>query len=61
MEEGYVSDSAVTESQGETWNEGKTPKSVWACLTANDKRSFEVVIYRCTSCGYLESYATVEK
>ncbi len=61
MEEGYVSDSMLTESKPETWTEGKTSKSVWACLTKSDKRSFEVIIYRCINCGYLESYATAEK
>ena len=61
MEEGYVSDSMLTESKSETWTEGKTSKSIWACLEKGDKRSFEVVIYRCTNCGYLESYATAQK
>lgn len=61
MEEGYVSDSMVTESKPETWTEGKAPNSVWACFKKGDKRSFEVSIYRCINCGYLESYATAEK
>ncbi|MCY7345774.1 MAG: hypothetical protein LH614_06075 [Pyrinomonadaceae bacterium] len=61
LEEGYVTDSTLTQSKSETWIEGKTSKSIWACLDTSDKRSFEVVVYRCTNCGYLESYATVEK
>ncbi len=34
---------------------------VWAVLTESDKRSFEVEVYRCAGCGYLESYATFGK
>lgn len=61
MEEGYVLDSIATHSNPEIWTEGKKPQSVWAKLIKGDKRSFEVVTYRCVSCGYLESYATAEK
>lgn len=61
MEAGYISDSQITESKAETWKAGKTSKSVWACLTESDKKAFEVSIYRCTNCGYLESYAVTEK
>ena len=61
MEEGYVLDSVATQTKSETWTKGNPPKSVWACLTEGDKKSFEVIIYRCTNCGYLESYAATEK
>ena len=62
MEEGYVLDSIATQTKPETWVEGEKPKSVWEALTNNgDKRSFEVKVYRCKSCGYLESYASTEK
>ena len=61
MEEGYVLDSIASHSNPETWMEGKKPKSIWAKLVNSDKRAYEVVSYRCTNCGYLESYATAEK
>lgn len=61
MEEGYVIDSLAYQSKSETWIEGKKPKSIWAGLTKNNKKQFEVETYRCINCGYLESYAKVEK
>ena len=40
LEEGYVLDSTLTQSKSETWVEGKTSKSIWACLNTSDKMRF---------------------
>ncbi len=62
MEEGYVLDSIATQTKSETWIEGEKPKSVWEAITGDtDKRSFEVEVFRCKGCGYLESFAKTEK
>lgn len=63
MEEGYVLDSIATQTKPETWVEGEKPHSVWEALTTGngDKRRFETKVYRCRSCGFLESYAVEEQ
>lgn len=62
MEAGYVLDSIATQTKPETWVEGEKPKSVWESLTNDtNKKTYEVEVFRCGGCGYLESYAKVEK
>lgn len=59
MEEGFVADKAhysVPETQ--KWVEGAPERSFWAGIKLKDKEIFSVRTYRCSKCGYLESYAT---
>lgn len=58
MEPGYVVDhtahgSAVTQR----WFEGDPEKSFWTGLKMSGRTVRQVRTFRCTRCGYLESYA----
>jgi len=40
-----------------TWTAGKPEKSFWRGLKVDDSQSVPLLTFRCTGCGYLESYA----
>ncbi len=40
-----------------SWVEGLAEKGPLGGLKIKGKTAFQIVTYRCTSCGYLESYA----
>lgn len=58
MEEGFIVDhghgNAMQEQQ---WVEGEVVKSFWRGLQTKGRDVHKVTTYRCTRCGYLESYA----
>ena len=58
MREGFVPDHAQGGYVQTTWYEGPVEKSFWAGLKVSGKSHFQVRSYRCSKCGYLESYAT---
>jgi hypothetical protein len=61
MEEGFLFDrSHDSFGQPEFWVEGAPQKSFWWGTRFRDKGHYEIRSYRCTRCGYLESYATEE-
>ena len=39
------------------WVEGEPEPSFWQGLKTTDREVFETRTYRCTKCGFLESYA----
>ena len=39
------------------WVEGVPQKSIWTGLATSKRLTLPVMTYRCTGCGYLESYA----
>ncbi|MGI8400903.1 MAG: hypothetical protein ACR2NS_04755 [Gemmatimonadaceae bacterium] len=41
----------------ETWVEGPPGKSFWTGLKIRRKVSLPVTTFRCSGCGYLESFA----
>ena len=57
MEEGFTVDMGdYSMPTVGAWHPGKPQKTWWGLnVTKADKR--EIVTWRCTSCGYLESYA----
>ncbi len=58
MEEGFIPDRGDSNVlQTSSWYRGLPQKSFWTGLK-NDGIKFQVQSYRCTGCGYLESYAT---
>ncbi|HAB18326.1 MAG TPA: hypothetical protein PLX89_05895 [Verrucomicrobiota bacterium] len=58
MEPGFLLDLAHGNSRRVLeWIAGPPEKSVWMGLKLADRPRFSVVTFRCTSCGYLESYA----
>jgi hypothetical protein len=59
MEEGFL----LEQGEGpvlsaETWVSGKPVKSWLAGLNLKGKVLHEVTTFRCTACGYLDSYAS---
>lgn len=58
MEEGFLlekGDGAVLSS--ETWVAGKPVKSFFSGLSLKGKVVYDVVTFRCLTCGHLDSYA----
>jgi hypothetical protein len=53
MQEGYFTDNA----QFAQWHEGRPKRWLGMHMTGWSKRRIQITAYRCTSCGYLESYA----
>ena len=39
------------------WQPGEPQKSFWRGVLSKDCPHYEITAYRCTGCGYLESYA----
>jgi hypothetical protein len=57
MEPGFVVDRAHHSSyRVQTWFEGQPEKSFWNGLKTKGRRHCEVRTFRCTRCGFLESY-----
>ena len=60
MEEGYVVDHTYGGMMPAEWIEGKPIKSFWMGLKIAKDTNHAVKTYRCTDCGFLESYARPE-
>jgi predicted nucleic-acid-binding Zn-ribbon protein len=56
MEEGFIMDEGYGTIHANKWLEGPPEKSFWTGTKTAGKRQVAVTTYRCTSCGYLESY-----
>lgn len=57
MEEGFIGDAIPGGLMPSKWVEGRPEKSFWHGIKIKGKRQVEIQTYRCSSCGYLESYA----
>jgi predicted nucleic-acid-binding Zn-ribbon protein len=58
MEEGFILDKGHYNAQMVSqWVEGEPERSIWTGLKTKDRDKFQVTTYRCSGCGYLESYA----
>lgn len=57
MEEGFVMDRTYGANVPEEWVEGAPVRSIWVGLKLKNVTRRKVSTYRCTRCGYLESYA----
>ncbi len=60
MEPGFVLDHTYGENRQSTWVEGPPERSFWTGLKTRGKERLVITTHRCTSCGYLESYAPPE-
>jgi hypothetical protein len=58
MEEGYVLDIGYGTVTTSSWVEGPPQKSRWSGLVTKGRRKLPVTVYRCSKCGFLESWAT---
>ncbi len=57
MTQGFIVDSTYGANKVSSWHEGK-PQSSWLTNTKIEKsKMHKVVTYRCSGCGFLESYA----
>jgi len=59
MQQGYILDSMYGNVITTTskWSGGKAKKILTFVLPSTDNKSIEITTYRCSECGYLESYA----
>ena len=57
MEDGFIKDEGYGTVHASKWVEGPPEKSFWSGTKTSGRKQVQVVTYRCTSCGYLESYA----
>jgi len=57
MECGYVVDLTYGGYAQQKWYPGAPESSIWKGLKLNRNQSVPVTTFRCSSCGYLESYA----
>jgi len=61
MEPGFVLDRNRFDDRQSTWMEGSLESNIWTgSVKASERVQIPVTTYRCTGCGYLESYATPE-
>lgn len=60
MEQGFVLEHAYDARGVSQWVAGAPLKSFWAGTKLPDKNLVPIGTYRCSSCGYLESYARQE-
>lgn len=57
MDVGFIKDESYGTTHVTEWVEGEPEKSVWTGTKTSGRQLMPVTTYRCTSCGYLESYA----
>ncbi len=57
MEEGFLLDRSPGGLGQSAWVEGVPRPSVWTGLKLSGLAQLPITAQRCTSCGYLESYA----
>ena len=60
MEQGFVLDKDQGSRVVSQWAAGAPLKSFWLGTKVPDKEFLPIGTYRCSSCGYLESYARPE-
>lgn len=58
MEEGFLLGRGLNDMAGsQQWMKGPPETSYWAGIKLLGKQTLVVTTLRCTSCGFLESYA----
>ena len=57
MTRGFVVDEGYGVAGVSTWQDGDPRKSFWTGVKQLKDEQHEIVTWRCTGCGYLESYA----
>jgi hypothetical protein len=59
METGFVVDQTYGGIAQANWAEGEPRRSFWTGIRLKGVERHAIVTWRCTKCGYLESYAPV--
>jgi predicted nucleic-acid-binding Zn-ribbon protein len=57
MEEGFTLDHTRNGQTAAKWVEGQPQKSFWVGVKAPSGATHPIATFRCSRCGYLESYA----
>jgi hypothetical protein len=57
MEEGFIKDEDYGNARIPKWVEGAPERSWLMGTKTHGKTQLEIASYRCSQCGYLESYA----
>jgi len=57
MAPGYVIDEGYGTRTVANWVAGEPERSMWTGLKLRGKDKLAITTYRCSRCGYLESYA----
>ena len=57
MAEGFIKVELYGTVKVSQWVEGPPEKSFWTGIKTHDKKQLAVKTYRCSACGYLESFA----
>ena len=60
MEQGFVLDQTYGARGVSQWAAGAPVKSFWTGTKLPEEKLVPIGTYRCSSCGYLESYAKPE-
>jgi predicted nucleic-acid-binding Zn-ribbon protein len=60
MEQGFVLDNTYGARVVSQWAAGAPQKSFWSGTKLPDEKLIPIGTFRCSSCGYLESYARQE-
>ena len=61
MVEGFVIDRTENARGVSTWLEGAPQRSVWTGIKLGGRKPLDIATWRCTSCGFLESYAAAQR
>jgi hypothetical protein len=59
MEDGFTLDQTYGANLQAAWVEGEPRRSFWSGLKMSGKTPHPITTYRCSACGYLESYAPI--
>jgi hypothetical protein len=60
MAQGFVLDNTYGGRAVSHWVAGAPEESFWTGTNVSEKQMIPIGTFRCTSCGYLESYAREE-
>jgi hypothetical protein len=57
LEEGFIKDHGYGVVHTSEWVEGAPERSFWTGTKTSGRKKVQIQTFRCTACGYLESYA----
>ena len=57
MSEGFILDTTDGARKVANWVEGAPERSMWLGVKLRKKAMYEIQTWRCSRCGFLESYA----
>ncbi len=57
MEEGFILDNGYNTRSASSWVEGPPRTGFWGGVKLRGLRRLALRVFRCKSCGFLESYA----